>query len=189
MTRTVLWIRRRAFFRPSCRLYSQLLLLYPDDLYLRYVEEMQWVFQEELKRASRIGFREYMAVWCSVLRDTLLQVGPLVTARFSIMSIAFAGTLAIMLPVLLAIPTSFPKGKPSCMTEVYASSRVQPTSRSEAFEGVDDDTGTMQDALSVHARPPAYKQRSRSEHSWRLARSAHGASGQTTPHRSQDFER
>lgn len=49
---------------------------HPDDLYTRYGDEMQWVFREELKRAARRGLKEYTAVWCSVLRDTALQIGP-----------------------------------------------------------------------------------------------------------------
>ena len=58
MTKTIFQSRGRAFFRRNCWLYSQLLLLYPDDLYMRYGEEMQWVFREELKRAARHGVKE-----------------------------------------------------------------------------------------------------------------------------------
>lgn len=58
MTRTLLQVRGRALFRTSCWLYSQILLLYPDDLHTRYGDEMRWVFREELKRAARRGLKE-----------------------------------------------------------------------------------------------------------------------------------
>jgi hypothetical protein len=128
MTDTFFNARGRAFFRRSCWLYSKLLLLYPDDLYMRYGEEMQWVFREELKRAARHGLKEYLAMWCSLLRDTALQVGPAAIIRIGIVSSALVGTLAIMIPVLSAIPSSFPKPDPPCLPRVYASSNMlQPT--------------------------------------------------------------
>lgn len=41
-----------SIFRTSCWMYSQLLFLYPDDLYARYGEEMRWVFREDSKKLS-----------------------------------------------------------------------------------------------------------------------------------------
>ena len=128
MTDTFFSARGRAFFRRSCWLYSKLLLLYPDDLYMRYGEEMQWVFREELKRAARHGLKEYLAMWCTLLRDTALQVGPAAIIRIGIVSSALVGTLAMMMPALSAIPSSFPKPDPPCLPRVYASSNMlQPT--------------------------------------------------------------
>ena len=148
---------------------------------------MQWVFREELMRAARLGLREYTAVWCSVLRDTSLEAGPTAILRLGIASTAVVGTLAIMLPVLLAIPTHFPKPDAPCLPRVYAPSRMEPTRRSEVSEGVDDDPGNqaeMQAVLPLYARNPLYKQPSRSRHDWRLARKARGSAGQPAPHRS-----
>src|ERR1035441_7594677 len=97
MTRIAFSDRGMSLFRTSCWLYSQLLFLYPDDLYTRYGEEMQWVFREDLKRPIRKGSKEYMAVWRNVLHDTALQVGPPLVPRLGIMSVAITGALGIML--------------------------------------------------------------------------------------------
>ena len=185
MTRTLLQVRGRALFRTSCWLYSQILLLYPDDLYTRYGDEMQWVFREELKRAARRGLKEYTAVWCSVLRDTALQIGPLVTLRFAIVSTAVVGTLAVMLPVLFAIPTRFPKAEASCLPKVYASGSVQSSHRSGAFHGVVYDARTraaMQSALSVRARNPICRQPLCTGHLRQLARNHYAAPRHTASH-------
>ena len=185
MTGTVLRIRGKAFFRASCWLYWQLLLLYPDDLYMRYGEEMHWVFREELKRAARRGLKECTAVWCSVVRDTALKVAPLVILRLAIVSTAVVGTLAVMLPVLFAIPTHFPKVDAPCVPKVYASSSVQPSHRSGAFNGVVCDAeirAEMQGALSVHARNPLCRQPPCTGHLRQLARNNYAATRHTASH-------
>jgi hypothetical protein len=139
MTDTFFNVRGRAFFRISCWLYSKLLLLYPDDLYMRYGEEMQWVFREELKRAARHGLKEYLAMWCTLLSDTALQVGPAALIRIGIVSSALVGTLAMMMPVLSAIPSSFPKPDPPCLPRVYASSNMLQSTVSSGVSSAKDE--------------------------------------------------
>jgi len=139
MTKTVFRVGGRAFFRRSCWLYSKLLLFYPDDLYMRYGEEMRWVFREELKRAARHGRKEYIAMWCTLLRDTALQVGPAAIIRIGIVSSALFGTLAMMMPVLSAIPSSFPKPDPPCLPRVYASSDMLQSSVSSGVSSAKDE--------------------------------------------------
>ena len=114
MSRRTPWVTGRSVFRMSRRLYSCLLALHPDTLYARYGEEMQWVFREELKRAMRRGPGAYIAFWRSTLYDTASQVGPFLLLRLGIVSTAGLATLAIMLPVLFAIPTHFPKSESPC---------------------------------------------------------------------------
>jgi len=125
MTRIAFSDRGTSLFRTSCWLYSQLLSLYPHDLYTRYGEEMQWVFREELKRAIRKGLKEYLAVWRNVLHDTALQVGPPLVPRLGIMSVAITGALAIMLvSVSFSLPVRLPEIGGSCLPKLYASSNV-----------------------------------------------------------------
>lgn len=52
--------KRPAPFEFSCRLYSQILLLYPYDLYFRYGEEMYWVFRRRLRDAAGNGASGYL---------------------------------------------------------------------------------------------------------------------------------
>ena len=125
MTRLAFSDRGTSLFRTSCWLYSQLLSLYPDDLYMRYGEEMQWVFREELKRAIRKGSKEYMAVWRNVLHDTALQVGPPLMPRLGIMSVAITGALGIMLvSVSFSLPVRLPEIGESCLPKAYSSSNL-----------------------------------------------------------------
>jgi hypothetical protein len=147
------WIQDRRFFELNCWLYSRLLLLYPDTLYVRYGEEMQWVFREELKRAARSAPKAYMALWCSAMHDTVLQVGPIVLLRLGIMSAAVFGTLAVMLPMLFAIPTRFPKSHDSCVPRIHVPQSMRSSNDSIAFKGVDREA-EIQDAVDVPTRNP-----------------------------------
>jgi len=125
MTRTILNDRGASLFRTSCWLYSQLLFLYPDDLYARYGEEMQWVFREELKRAVRHGLKEYTALWRTVLHDTALQIGPTLVSRLGIVGVAVTGALATTLAaVSFSLPRRLPEIGGPCLPEVYAASNV-----------------------------------------------------------------
>jgi hypothetical protein len=106
-------------------MYSQLLFLYPDDLYARYGEEMRWVFREELKKAVRHGFREYTAVWRSVLYDTALQLGPTLVNRLGIVSVAVAGAITIAAAsVSFSLPRHLPEIGGRCFPQVYASNNM-----------------------------------------------------------------
>ena len=137
MTRIAFSDRGTSLFRTSCWLYSQLLSLYPHDLYTRYGEEMQWVFREELKRAIRTGSKEYMAVWRSVLHDTALQVGPPLVPRLGIMSVAITGALAIMLvSVSFSLPVRLPEIGGSCLPTIYASSNVLQPKQTASSNGI-----------------------------------------------------
>jgi hypothetical protein len=137
MTRIAFRDRGKPLFRTSCWLYSQLLSLYPDDLYTRYGEEMQWVFREELKRAIRKGSKEYMAVWRNVLHDTALQVGPPLVPRLGIMSVAITGALAIMLvSVSFSLPVRLPEIGGSCLPKIYSSSNVLQPKQTVSSNGI-----------------------------------------------------
>ena len=123
MTRTILNYRRASLFRTSCWIYSQLLFLYPDDLYARYGEEMRWVFREELKRAVRHGLKEYMALWRTVLHDTALQMGSTLVSRLGIVGIAVTGALAITLAAAsFSLPRRLPEIGEPCLPQVDAAS-------------------------------------------------------------------
>lgn len=138
MIRTVFSDKRGAsIFRTSCWLYSQLLFLYPDDLYTRYGEEMQWVFREELKRAIHKGSKEYMAVWRNVLHDTALHAGPRLVARLGIMSVAITGALAAMLAsVSCSLPLRLPEIGGACLPRVYASNNLLQPKQTLSSNGV-----------------------------------------------------
>ena len=143
-------------------------MLYPRELSLRYGDEMQWVFREELKRAARSGPSEYVMVWCNVFRDTTRQIGPDIMLRFGITSAAIVGTLAIMLPVLLAVPTRLPPADLPCLPKVYASSMVQQPYRPELSGGSgheSENKAETEGAVPVHARNARYRRPSRPGHS------------------------
>src|ERR1035441_7464799 len=136
MTRIAFRDRGTSLFRTSCWLYSQILSLYPDDLYTRYGEEMQWVFREELKRAIRKGSKEYMAVWRNVLHDTALQVGPPLVPRLGMMSVAITGALAIMLvSVSFSLPVRLPEIGGAFLPKNYLSSNAVPPKPTVRHEG------------------------------------------------------
>jgi hypothetical protein len=123
MTRTISNYRRASLFRTSCWIYSQLLFLYPDDLYARYGEEMRWVFREELKRAVRHGLKEYMALWRTVLHDTALQMGSTLVSRLGIVGVAVTGALAITLAAAsFSLPRRLPEIGEPCLPQVDAAS-------------------------------------------------------------------